>query len=205
MTGPQLRRTSDVITYIAKNLGDGQVTISNFMAMLTDRAFGLAILVFALPNTPPLGIPGISSICAVPIMIFSLQMVIGRHSLWLPGWIGKKTISAPILAKALMMTVPAVKKLEILLKPRILAASTGMVERLVGLLIFLHAVIIFLPIPGGNFLPAICMCVLALGMLERDGVCIIAGLIASAMVIVGMPVLIWQGLLAAYQIVISFL
>jgi hypothetical protein len=44
----------------------------------------------------------------------------------------------------------------------------------------LLAIIVFLPIPLGNMLPALAICLLALGILERDGVWILAGLATAA-------------------------
>jgi hypothetical protein len=47
--------------------------------------------------------------------------------------------------------------------------------------------ILFLPIPGGNWLPAISCCFFALGMLERDGIFTLIGLAAAggSLLIVG--------------------
>jgi len=53
------------------------------------------------------------------------------------------------------------------------------VENLVGLVCLVLAVILMLPIPLGNTLPALAISVLALGVLERDGVWIVLGFMAS--------------------------
>ena len=53
-------------------------------------------------------------------------------------------------------------------------------ERLIGLLIMILACILSLPIPGGNFMPTICICILALAVLERDGLFGIIGLVVIA-------------------------
>jgi hypothetical protein len=47
-----------------------------------------------------------------------------------------------------------------------------------------------LPIPLGNLLPALAICVVALGILERDGYWILAGLAVSA------AAFVWVGGLA---------
>lgn len=53
------------------------------------------------------------------------------------------------------------------------------VENLVGLVCLVLAVILMLPIPLGNTLPALAISVLALGVLERDGIWIVLGFMAS--------------------------
>jgi hypothetical protein len=61
-------------------------------------------------------------------------------------------------------------------------------EYVVGLVCLLLAIVVLLPIPLGNMLPALAISMLALGVLERDGYWIIAGMItaaASAVVVSG--------------------
>ena len=53
-------------------------------------------------------------------------------------------------------------------------------EYLVGLVRLLLAVVLVLPIPLGNMLPALAISMLALGILERDGFWILAGLAVAA-------------------------
>jgi hypothetical protein len=42
-------------------------------------------------------------------------------------------------------------------------------ERLVGALTCILAIVLFLPIPLGNMLPAIAICILALGLIQQTG------------------------------------
>ena len=53
-------------------------------------------------------------------------------------------------------------------------------EYLVGGVCLLLSLIVFLPIPLGNMLPALAICLLALGILERDGLWVLAGLLGAA-------------------------
>ncbi|NBX02772.1 MAG: exopolysaccharide biosynthesis protein [Alphaproteobacteria bacterium] len=191
-------RTTEVLENIARDLGDARITLGEFMSKLSDRAFGLAILIFALPNTIPLGIPGVSSICAVPIAIFALQMLVGRSKVWLPRFIRKQSFEGKSLKLVIQKCLPYLRKLDRIFKPRMLFATKGMTERLVGLIIMIHAAIIFLPIPGGNFIPAICMCMLALGLLERDGLVVLLGIGASVLTIGGMTAIILKIVSAAW-------
>lgn len=52
-------------------------------------------------------------------------------------------------------------------------------EYFVGLVCLMLAVVLVLPIPMGNMLPALAISLMALGLLERDGVWIGAGLIMA--------------------------
>ena len=49
-----------------------------------------------------------------------------------------------------------------------------------GLVCLMLSLVLVLPIPLGNMLPALAICLLALGILERDGLWVLAGLAAAA-------------------------
>ena len=57
-------------------------------------ASGTALLFFpaAVAATPLSGIPGLSMVCGIIIAVISLQLLIGRDSLWLPEWVLKRTV-----------------------------------------------------------------------------------------------------------------
>jgi hypothetical protein len=61
-------------------------------------------------------------------------------------------------------------------------------EYLVGLLCLLLAIVLVLPVPLGNMLPALAISLFALGIMERDGLWILVGFAAavvSAVVVSG--------------------
>ncbi len=60
-------------------------------------------------------------------------------------------------------------------------------ERVIGAFCLALAVIQILPIPLGNVLPALAISIIALGMIERDGVWVLAGFAVgvAAMIVVG--------------------
>ncbi len=168
----QQYKTSYLLKNIMKSSEEkDQVSIGEFISALGDRSFCLAILVFSLPNSLPVpGIPGFSTITGLPITFIAMQMVLGRKSLWLPKNIAAKKFSSRSLAKMLSKAIPTVERLEKLLKPRWLPITSPAGECVLGLLMVVLSLIIALPIPGGNFLPGLSMSLIALGMLERDGI-----------------------------------
>ena len=48
-----------------------------------------------------------------------------------------------------------------------------------GAVCLLLSLILVLPIPFGNMLPSLAICIIALGMLERDGAWILGGLVSA--------------------------
>ena len=72
---------------------------------------------------------------------------------------------------------PVFRKLERVSHPRweVLAKR----ERLLGVACLILSVILALPIPFGNLLPALCLAALAFGMIQRDGVVVALGLLGA--------------------------
>jgi hypothetical protein len=96
---------------------------------------------------------------------------------------------------------PWLERAETLLKPRASILAMPPVEYLVGSICLLLALVLVLPIPLGNMLPALAISLMALGLLERDGVWIGAGLI---MAVVSM-VVVSGVLFALFKAAIFFL
>jgi hypothetical protein len=199
-------QTSDILaTLITAADGEGDISLQEVLKMLGARAFGLAILIFSLPNSLPIpSPPGFSAVTGFPIVIFGFQMLLGRKSLWLPARIRRYRFSRAKLTSFLTKALPYIRKVERLLHPRLTFMGSKGAEHVLGLVILLLSVLLAMPIPLGNFLPGLAISVIALGMLERDGLVMIAGAIGG---MVGMVVILgFYGALAEflYNAVMNF-
>jgi hypothetical protein len=70
---------------------------------------------------------------------------------------------------------PWLARAERMLKPRFGVLTGAPVDYLAGLVCFVLAVVLALPIPLANILPAISICLFALGLIEKDGLFTLAG------------------------------
>ena len=66
-----------------------------------------------------------------------------------------------------------------MIRPRLFMLTEPLAVRLIGVVALTLAVIVFLPIPFGNMLPGLALALFALGILERDGVAVLAGLLSA--------------------------
>jgi hypothetical protein len=173
-------RSSDLLKKIAANYQQDTISIGEFVMLLGDRSFALAILIFALPNAIPVpGIPGFSTITGLPILIIAVQIAMGRDAIWLPKKIASKRFSHGFLVGIIHKALPLMHGIEKFLKPRWVLLCEGKSERIIGGLIVVLAFILALPIPGGNFLPGLSIALLSLALLENDGLfAIIASLVS---------------------------
>ncbi len=172
-------RTSDVLSaLIVSTTGEGDISMREVLHLLGERVFGLAILVFSLPNSLPIpSPPGFSAITGIPIILLSLQMIMGRKTFWLPERIANYQFSRAKFVHFLVKALPLIRKFERLMHPRLLFMQSRGAECVIGGAFLLLAIVLSLPIPFGNFLPGLAMSVIALGMLERDGALIIGGIV----------------------------
>ncbi len=71
--------------------------------------------------------------------------------------------------------IPMLEKLEKLLAPRLEFVFGPIGDRFIGLICFLLSLILILPIPGGNMLPAAAISIFALALTQRDGLFALIG------------------------------
>jgi hypothetical protein len=165
-------RLSDVVKSIDTS---EDTTIGTLVDSLGERAFGALMFIFAVPNILPTP-PGTSAILGLPLVILTYQVMIGRQSLWLPGIVRQRRISRELISSFVSKVTPLMARLERILRPRLgFLASSDVAERVMGLVTFPLALLLFLPIPFGNILPAAAVACVALGLAERDGLAVAVG------------------------------
>lgn len=185
-------RLSAILTAIAKGAHRDRISIADLLHALEHRAIGALMFIFAVPNAIPVP-PGVSAVLGAPLIFLSFQLMIGRRP-WLPRIITDRSLSRVDFEKVVDLAAPWLAKAERLMRPRLQFLAKPPFEYLVGAVSLLLSIVLFLPIPLGNMLPAFTICVLALGVLERDGVWIGIG-IACAITAV---VIVWGVVLALF-------
>ncbi|MGB3339253.1 MAG: exopolysaccharide biosynthesis protein [Devosia sp.] len=183
-------RLSAILTAIAKGQNRERISIADLLQALEHRAIGALMFIFAVPNAIPVP-PGVSAVLGAPLIFLSFQLMIGRRP-WLPRIITDRSLSRVDFEKVVDLAAPWLAKAERLMRPRFELLAKPPAEYLVGAVCLLLSIILFLPIPLGNMLPAFTICVLALGVLERDGVWISIGLVCA----IAAVVIVWGVMLA---------
>lgn len=171
---------------LARDASRERISIGDLLDALGDRALAALLFVFAVPNVLPVP-PGTSAILGAPLVFLAAQLAFGRPP-WLPAFIADRTMSQADFAGLVRRISPWLARAERLLRPRATALTQPPMDHLVGLVCLLLAVVLVLPVPLGNMLPALAISLLALGILARDGLWILAGLVAamlSAVVVSG--------------------
>lgn len=176
------QHTSDLLITATEGMKEkDSFTLQDIIGLLKERVFGIAILLFCIPNCLPIpNVTGLSAITGIPIVIIGLEMIVGRTQLWLPAFLGRRQMPGKRLAALLERAIPYIRKTEVLLHPRLLIMSSHFMQRFLGIAFVILAIIMSLPIPFGNLLPGLAMALMAIGIIERDGFLILAGLAVGA-------------------------
>jgi hypothetical protein len=187
-TRHRARRTSEILLDFARCAHPERIRLSDLDGVLRERSFGFLMLLFALPNAVPHGLPGISTLTGIPLALVAFQMLIGLPKAYLPRWLGERSLDRSDFRRLVERSAPFLRKVERVLKPRWLALTGVAGERLLGAFCLVLAITLALPIPFGNLLPAIAVVLIALGLIEKDGAVVSLGLavgVASLAVVWG--------------------
>jgi hypothetical protein len=173
------RRMSVVFDELSRGATEA-VTVLQVRDALGDRSLAALLAFFAAINLLPLP-PGTTIVLGPPLVIIAAQMMFGYSRVWLPRSILDRSIPAERFRQMTARAMPRLLWLERLIKPRYWPfRSEQVADRVIGAIAFVFAIAVTLPIPFGNWLPAFSIFLLSLALSERDGLCLIAGLVVGA-------------------------
>jgi len=168
-------RASHVLYETVTGFTTARPTVDDLVRALKDRAFGLVMLLFALPNCIP-GPPFLGSVLGLPLLFFGVQLAIGRRYPWLPSFIRRYEIDRATLLAIIARGRPVLERIERVCRPRLQVVTGPRSERLLGVAMTILSAAVMIPLPFTNFIPALGIAVISLGLMEEDGVTIMIGL-----------------------------
>ena len=169
-------RTSQVLAALASQPGE-RLTVRDIMGVLQDRAFALLIVLLALPNCLPMP-PPIPLVCGLLLALVAVQIVYGRPTPWLPNTLLNRSIASVDVERAVTRALPVFRRLERFSRPRMTFLDTPFAMRLMGLVILVMAFgLLFAPPFVGQIPMGLAICLVGLGLVERDGIVVLFGLV----------------------------
>lgn len=182
---------SDIFRQIDSEFTAEKVSIDDLLDAFHERGFGFLLLILSVPMALPLPVPpGINILLASPLILLTAQQAIGRHTIWLPQWMRKKTIKRDVLSKIIKATLPWFERLEKLVKPRIEFVTLGIFSNLIGFLGLIMALAICVPLPLTNTVPSLGIALMAVGVITRDGFAVISGALVGILWITALSMII---------------
>lgn len=160
---------------------DVKATLGELVAKLETRGYGVLLFLFAAPNlTPGPSMPGFSTIFALPLALIAAQMAWGVSSPKLPGFLARLGVARPRARSIVAYLAPTLGRVEKLLRPRWPGFLTLGVQKLIGAVAVVEAVLLLIPLPFLPIIPSVALTIVALGLMARDGAAVALGLAACA-------------------------
>jgi hypothetical protein len=167
--------STDLATLHAR-VKDKALTLGEFKHALEGRGSAMLLILLALPFCF-VAIPGLSIPFGIAICLIGACLVIGREP-WLPRFIMNRRLSSARSDQLLVGAIKVARRLEKFVRPRLsfLHAGPGMLRLIgFGIVIAGGGLMLPLPIPFSNSIPAWAVVLLAVGMMEKDGLCVLLG------------------------------
>lgn len=158
-------------------------TLDKLTNVFKEKSFAVLFLILALPTALPLPTGGITSILEVIVMLLSLQLILGRRTLWIPNRWKNRTISKEFKGKAFHSLLRKIEWLEKRTRPRLSGVlSNSIFLRLSGVIVFIFALgaSIAPPFTGLDTLPSLGIVILALGLIFEDAVLFLVGVMIGS-------------------------
>ena len=192
MESTSIRTLAELLNDLKDHIEGDTITVRDVLEAFHERGFGFFLFLISLPAALPIPAIGISTVIAFPLMVLTAQQAMGRHMVWVPQKWRDKTISRQKIEGFIEKSQPWVRRLEFFVRPRLSFVTQGLFSNIVGVTGFIMALAVAVPLPLTNTVPAFGIALMAVGLLMRDGLAVIGGMIIG---------LLWVALLLSFVII----
>ncbi len=182
---------------LISNLPPDGVSLTEIRDLIGQDGLLLLTIFLTLVFMVPVSIPGVSTVFGLAILLIGASRLLGRN-LWLPKGISHRVMPSDKLRTALNQGGRWLARLERVSRPHRMnwLVSGRLMETANNFALTVGALLLMAPfglIPFSNTLPALALLLLAIGLLQRDGLCILLGHFANLATIIYFAVLILGG------------
>lgn len=177
-----LRKLSEELAQLQTQTAERSVTLREVLAILGGRGYSLLLILLALPFATPIPLPGLSTPFGFAIALIALRLTLGQRP-WLPKRLQRRVLPSGFFTKLLAFSAKLIRIFEKVMRPRLaFVTETATVRQVHAFFMFLAALSLLLPlpIPFTNSFPAWVILLMAGGLLERDGLCVMAAYLVFA-------------------------
>ncbi len=157
---------------LADDGGDAGLTVYEIRDRLDERAYGLLILLLSIPCLVP-GLYGVPQVVGLIVILLAGQMLVGREEPWLPRWFLNLRCKGSWLKAMADFAETKLGWIDRLSRPRLRRFADGPGEKLAAVFMILATVTIVMPLT--NTIPSIALALLSVGLIQRDGLFVLAG------------------------------
>jgi hypothetical protein len=199
---------SQKLVHMIQALPPSGVTLNHLLVMAGQDGMMILTVLLSLVFLIPVSIPGVSTVFGAAILLIALCRLAGRE-LWLPARLRNRVLSTEKLRPVLERSLRWMSYLERVSEPHRLTwlVRGSAANAFNNAALVLGAVLLMAPfglIPFSNTFPAVALLCLAVGFIQRDGLCIVLGHIANLATILYFGLLFTGGGLAIREAIQRF-
>lgn len=172
---PLSEKTSSLLKSLLSQNTEKFIHLGYLIEQFKGRSFGGLLLMLSILALLPI----ISFVAGMLILIVGVQMLLGISIPVLPNFIIDKKVDKRNFEDYVNKALPWLVKSEHYIRPRWLGLTKPFIQRCLGLLIILLALVSLMPLPLSNMPPSIALILIALGIMERDGILLTIGIFIS--------------------------
>ena len=194
---------TEKLSKIVHTMPSSGVTLGHLLHLAGQEGLMLVVALLSLIFLIPVSIPGVSTVFGSAILLIAVSRLLKRE-LWIPDRFRQRVIPTDKLLPVFKRAFVWLHRLERISEPRRLywLAEDGAVGTINNCALILGAILLMAPfgmIPFSNTVPGLALLCFAIGMVQKDGVCIVLGHIANLATIVYFSLLIGGGSMAIGQ------
>lgn len=197
---------SDELRALVSRFEGRPVNLNDLFEATKGRGYHLVLLLITLPFVTPIPLPGVSIPFGIVVALLGTRMALGQKP-WLPERLLQRQLPPYFMQKLLPLAGRVVRGLEYFLRPRLpFVKNHEIFSRIAGLLIAISGLLLILPLPlpFSNSLPAWTVIFLAAGALGRDGLFFIAGCLSFAVSVAYFTALSLGGVTLLEKVLVFF-
>lgn len=177
------KKTSEIMLELS-GLGSGEkITLVQMLEYMRGRAFGMVMILMSILSLIP-NLLGHVIATGFLLVILGFQMALGFTHIHLPKRILRMSFSRSSIKKTMEVAAPKIAFVEKLLKPRFIFITEDIGKRIIGIIVIPLSLLILIPFPLSNVIPSFGILVLSLGLIEKDGVVVLIGILISTSAII---------------------
>ena len=188
MTAPIVQRLRET----AAALSEERVSMETLAQAHGTAAHGTLLLLMAGPCLLP--VPGVGTVLGFGMAALAAAMWQGHPSACLPRRVAELELSRHWAQRVLGMLASAYAMAGRFARARLSHLASAGRRSWTAAAIGVMAFIVVLPIPFGNLLPALAMMLIGLGLIFRDGIAVVLGLVTAGLalfVTAGLMLMAW--------------
>lgn len=178
-----LQQLFDCIDQAAEE--NGRVSWSAIMDEVGRRSFGPLLLLAGLTVLAPIigDLPGVPTLIGMVVLLIAVQLLIGRHNFWLPGFMLNRSVPKDKLHKALTWLKKPARFIDKLLSPRLAVLTRGPMVRVIAVVCL--GIALAMPVmeivPFSANLAGIALTAFGLALIARDGLLALIALVFTGL------------------------